>query len=94
MLSKGGRLDLVLTQPDAPSSDWSHEIRFSESQNLSTIIDDVTRRFCREALRRTRGSKKEAATLLGISRQSLYRYIKSYGLESECETQPEVGAIM
>jgi transcriptional regulator with PAS, ATPase and Fis domain len=89
MLSKGGKLDLVVTSTSATSHDWSHEIRFSDDQSLTTIVDDVTRSLCREALRRSRGSKKEAATLLGISRQSLYRYIKSYRLESECEPSPD-----
>lgn len=89
MLSKGGKLDLILTSSSVTSHDWSHEIRFSESQSLTAVLDDVTRSLCREALRRSRGSKKEAATLLGISRQSLYRYIKSYGLESECVSLPE-----
>ncbi|MBI4961733.1 MAG: PAS domain S-box protein [Desulfomonile tiedjei] len=96
MLSKGGKLDSVLTSaPSATSRDWSHEIRFcDDNQSLTTIIDEVTRSFCREALRRSRGSKKEAATLLGISRQSLYRYIKSYDLESECETAPGESSVM
>jgi PAS domain S-box-containing protein len=86
MLSTGAKLNLVLPSVDTSADEWSHEIRLGETQNLATILDDVTRNLCTEALRRTGGSRKDAANLLGISRQSLYRYMKSYGIETELDT--------
>jgi DNA-binding NtrC family response regulator len=83
MLSSGTKLDLRLPAASAAPHEWSYEIRFRDSQNLADIVDEVTRSLCMEALRRMKGNRKDAATVLGISRQSLYRYMKTYGLESE-----------
>jgi HEAT repeat protein len=47
-------------------------------EHLKRVLGDEdagVRYTAAEALRRASGSKKEAAVLLGISRQSLYRYI-------------------
>jgi len=86
MLSKSSKLDLAIPAATASTGHWSYEVHLSQEQSLPDVVNDVTRSLCREALRRSGGSKKEAATFLGISRQSLYRYMKSYGLESEFGT--------
>lgn len=87
MLSSGPILDLRLPSVnDTSEEEWSHEVRFRDFSKLSEVLDDVTRSLCREALRRTGGSRKDAATFLGISRQSLYRYMKTYGLLAEYDT--------
>ncbi len=80
MLSDGNKVDLVIPSLDEPTGDWSYHVRFPERRQLTDIINDVTRGLCEEALRRSGGNRKDAAHLLGISRQSLYRYMKSYGL--------------
>ncbi|TMA85691.1 MAG: hypothetical protein E6J77_11655, partial [Deltaproteobacteria bacterium] len=41
---------------------------------------DMERRLITAALRKSEGNKKEAARLLGIDRQRLYRKIEKYGL--------------
>lgn len=88
MLSSGPKLNLRrLPSLAATPDEWSYEIRFRDSQNLTAILDDVTRGLCREALRRTEGNRKDASTMLGISRQSLYRYMKTYALVSELDVR-------
>ncbi len=76
MLSKGSKLQVEMPSHTAGPHEWTYEVRFPDRQNLPDIVDEITRSLCDEALRRTRGSRKDAALLLGISRQSLYRYIK------------------
>ena len=43
-------------------------------------VADLERHIDRAALRKSEGNKKEAARLLGIDRQRLYRKIEKYGL--------------
>jgi len=43
-------------------------------------LGDAERRLIAAALRKSGGNKKEAARLLGIDRQRLYRKIEKYGL--------------
>jgi len=45
-------------------------------------LDEIEKRSIVAALRRSGGNKKEAARLLGIDRQRLYRKIEKYGLAS------------
>ncbi|MGH7860026.1 MAG: sigma-54 interaction domain-containing protein, partial [Candidatus Binatia bacterium] len=45
-----------------------------------TSLEDMERRVIENALTRSRGNKNEAARLLGIDRQRLYRKISKYGL--------------
>lgn len=46
-----------------------------------TSLEDMEQRVIANALARSRGNKNEAARLLGIDRQRLYRKIAKYGLE-------------
>ncbi len=76
MLSKGAKLEIEIPSSPAGPREWSHEVTFPDRANLQDIVDRVTSSLCIEALRRSSGNRREAAELLGISRQSLYRYIK------------------
>jgi|GEM_PF-225774 len=87
ILSPGSKVDLVLPSLAASPNEWAYEVRFRDTQMLPDILDDVTRNLCKEALRRAEGNRKHAATLLGISRQSLYRYMKTYGFVAEENTR-------
>ena len=87
MLSKGAKLEVEIPSIHTGPLEWSHEVTFPDRANLQDIIDQVTRSLCVEALRRSTGNRKEAAELLGISRQSLYRYIKSQTSLSEPGTR-------
>ncbi len=86
MLSKGAKLQVEMPSLSTGPREWLYEVRFPDSQNMPDIIDKVTRGLCAEALHRARGSRKDAAVLLGISRQSLYRYIKGQDSLTETET--------
>lgn len=56
------------------------EVQFPLDRTLHDVENDVVKRLCAEALERAGGSKQGAARLLGISRNSLYRYMKRLGI--------------
>jgi len=85
MLSDGDHLAISLPAADAGSADWSYQLRFNPDRSLHDVTDEVIEWLCVEGLRRTGGSKKKAASLLGISRDSLYRYMKRFGIERDSE---------
>lgn len=60
-----------------------HDLHVPASGNLRTITDQVKHSLCAEALRRCSGNKTAAARLLGISRDSLYQYIRQFGIETD-----------
>lgn len=55
----------------------------SEKENIerSLSINELEKEAIKEALDRTRGSKRKAAKLLNISERTLYRKIKQYNLQ-------------
>ena len=44
-------------------------------------IAEMHKRFTIEALKRTKGNRKQAAKLLGISERTLYAKVKAYGIK-------------
>jgi transcriptional regulator with PAS, ATPase and Fis domain len=58
----------------------------SEEPTERWNLDGVERRLINEALVKTQGHQQEAASLLGISRRTLSRKLKSYGLKDSCQT--------
>jgi PAS domain S-box-containing protein len=48
---------------------------------LEDATDELTKSLLIETLKHYRGNKRKTASTLGISRDSLYRYIKKFGLE-------------
>jgi PAS domain S-box-containing protein len=81
MLWRGGPLDIASLKLPARGVDWSHTVRFPKTRSLYEITEDVTKALVTEALRRTGGSKLKAAATLGISRYTLFRLLKGYGLD-------------
>jgi len=49
--------------------------------NGSMTVDEAEEQLVRQALERTSGNIQRAATLLGLSRPSLYRRMEKYGIE-------------
>ena len=81
ILSGGEKINLTpLGLQDADNElrhDWSFNIPFPSAKSITEIFDDLKQALAMEALRRCRGSRKKAASLLGISRDSFYRYLKN-----------------
>jgi transcriptional regulator of acetoin/glycerol metabolism len=59
-------------------------------QTLNDSLDQVTRFLLMEALQKSEGNAKQAARLLGISRDSIYRHFRRLDLGSESRTQFKV----
>ncbi|MCA1961673.1 MAG: sigma 54-interacting transcriptional regulator [Desulfomonile sp.] len=72
--------ELELTIPTLDSHSWLCVPKRAPDGGLHAVTDKITRSLCREALASSAGSKKEAARILGISRNSLYRYMKRFGM--------------
>ncbi len=82
-----GPFRLSLPPLEQTTEPWSHTVRFFPGRTLRDLTDEVTQGLCLEALRRCQGSKAEAARMLGISRDSLYRHVKRFGLVSQNRTE-------
>jgi DNA-binding NtrC family response regulator len=86
MVSQEGLLDPSIPALDSGPSEWTYQVSFPSDLTLRDLTDDVIRSVCFEALRRASGSRRDAARMLGISRDSLYRYLKRFGLMRENRT--------
>ena len=82
MLSDGRNLNVALPSIAASHQSWTHASSFPiHKQTLHDVTDGVIKSLCVEALRRCEGNKRHAARMLGISRDSLYRHMKRFGIE-------------
>jgi PAS domain S-box-containing protein len=91
MLSDGTILKLGPPSVEAGPHDWSHVSCFPvHERTLHDVTDEVIKSMCLEALRRCEGNKRCAARTLGIARDSLYRHMKRFGIESENQTKDEL----
>ncbi|MFZ5865725.1 MAG: sigma 54-interacting transcriptional regulator [Thermodesulfobacteriota bacterium] len=86
ILGDAPRLGALLPASETSEGDYSITLKFGEGRSLRDLTDEVTKSVCIEALRRSGGNKKEAAKLLGIARDSLYRHMKNFGIETENTT--------
>ncbi len=81
ILSGKGTITLSsLAVLDSDESDWSYTMAFPEGRGVNEVADELKRALVTEALRRSGGNKQSAAELLGISRYSFFRMMKSLGL--------------
>ena len=83
MLWTGGPFELALPTQEPGSEEWVFKTNFPPGQTLRDLYDKLTHALCLEALRRSGGNRREAARILGISRDSLYRYIDRFGIRSD-----------
>jgi two-component system, NtrC family, response regulator AtoC len=84
MLTDGQNLNLALPSIGANHQSWSHVSSFPvHERTLHDVTDEVIKSLCLEALRRCEGNRRCAARVLGISRDSLYRHIKRFGIEGD-----------
>jgi transcriptional regulator with PAS, ATPase and Fis domain len=63
------------------TGDWSFTVTFPSDQTLNDLTRDMKRAVITEALRLSEGRRKEAAEMLGISRNSLLHYMKTLDIE-------------
>jgi len=73
----------IITLADLPGSITGFEERPLDFQNLAELptLESMERSLLAAALRKGQGNKNEAARLLDIDRQRLYRKIEKYGLD-------------
>jgi len=88
MLWDKGRFEVAIPALEKNGEDWSYSVEFPLGRCLHDVTGEITESLCRAALRRSGGRKKEAARILGISRNSLYRYMKRLGIPLESGTRP------
>jgi DNA-binding NtrC family response regulator len=87
IVSDGRSLSLTLPSVQQSPHDWSHVSSFPvHERTLHDVTDEVIKSLVLEALRRCEGNKRCAARKLGIARDSLYRYMTRFGIESENRT--------
>jgi PAS domain S-box-containing protein len=83
MLWDKGSFELTAPLLCKVPDDWSHQVDFPRDRSLHDVTDEVIELLCKEALLRCEGRRKDAARMLGISRNSLYRYMKRFGFTLE-----------
>ncbi len=66
-----------------PNTDWSFKTSFPFGKSLQDITDDLVKSLLIEALRLYDGNKTIVAKNLGIARDSVYRYLRKFGLEDQ-----------
>ncbi len=83
ILSDGKHFEIDSFISERSIRKWSHTVTMETGQGLRDVIDEVTKSLCLEAMRRCDGNKKSAASLLRISRDSLYRYLKEFDISPD-----------
>ncbi len=83
ILWQSGRLRLDVPSTDSETQDQSFRVDFTPGKKLNELTKDVARSICIEAIRRNAGNRSAAARSLGISRDSLYRKLRSAGDNGE-----------
>jgi PAS domain S-box-containing protein len=86
MLWDKGRFELRIPVLEKETDEWSHRVGFPLNRSLHDVTDEIIELLCKQALQRCEGKRKEAAYILGISRNSLYRYMKRFGIALESGT--------
>lgn len=76
MLWDSGGLEPSVPIREALSGDWFFCVKSCPEKTLHELTEDFRKSLCLEMIRRL-GNKKEAALALGISRDSIYRYLNS-----------------
>jgi len=71
----------------APQSETERDYELKPGFDLNTTIDEISKNFVQQALRRANGNLKETAELLGINYRSLRYLIEKLELKSVRETE-------
>ncbi|MBI4961974.1 MAG: sigma 54-interacting transcriptional regulator [Desulfomonile tiedjei] len=79
MVSEGDCLSIRLPSDPTTEGDCLYPLALGPHRTLEDVSSEVTKLLCQKALQ-SAGSRTAAARMLGISRDSLYRYMKKFGL--------------
>jgi PAS domain S-box-containing protein len=71
-----GKLKLNVPSTEPEANQWSFSVFFPPGKKLSEVTREVAGSVCMEAIRRSGGNRSAAARSLGLSRDSLYRYLR------------------
>ena len=63
------------------------------AKRVFTVLDAEKEQMLKDAIRASRGSLSDAAYRLGISRQTVHRWIKKYDLYEFVELRKEINRI-
>ncbi|HTY24543.1 MAG TPA: sigma 54-interacting transcriptional regulator [Desulfomonilaceae bacterium] len=77
ILWQSGKLKLNVPFVDSDADDCSFQIALPTGKKLKELSKEFERLICVEAIRRSGGNRSAAARSLGLSRDSLYRYLRS-----------------
>jgi sigma-54 dependent transcriptional regulator, acetoin dehydrogenase operon transcriptional activator AcoR len=66
--------------PSAVQTDGVSPVRHFPQYHLETVLAEAERRTIERALRQAQGNRNKAAQLVGLSRASFYRKLKTYNL--------------
>jgi len=84
IISGGCRVDLshlqLQCQDNSVPSDECYTLSIPMGLSLQEANDNVAKILCIRALERSKGNKRTAARELGISRDTLYRYLQKFGI--------------
>ena len=86
--SGGKRFDVMLPAGAQREDGRAINVEF-HGRTLRDVTEEITRHMCADALERCNGNKREAAKLLGIARDSLYRYLRQFGMLSDNGAEQE-----
>lgn len=87
MMSEDGRIVLDMPEQKDTIEGYGMRVSLVPGTTLQKSLDEVTRFLVMEALGQSDGNAKQAARLLGISRDSIYRHFRRLGLNRETRTQ-------
>jgi DNA-binding NtrC family response regulator len=76
----GDKCELTRSDFLVKQADDNNGYHYSQDQTLKELLQKVEKEFIEKALRRASGEKGKTATMLGISRKTLWEKIKEYGI--------------
>lgn len=77
ILWRGGTLRLDVPSISSDAHQWVVKIPFPPGKHMTELAKELAKKICIEAIKRSGGNRSAAASSLGVSRDTLYRYLRS-----------------